>query len=62
VARKVNSVEQATLPDADVAFHQREFERLVAELVKARNASTLPDAPTGKAALNDLLMRIRLQP
>ena len=62
VARKVNSVEQATLPDADFAFHQREFERLVAELVKARDASTLPDTPSGKAALNDLLVRIRLQP
>lgn len=62
VARKVGGVEQATLPDADVAFHQREFERLIDELVKARNASTLPDAPSGKAALNDLLVRIRLQP
>lgn len=62
VARKVNSVEKATLADADVTFHQREFERLVDELVKARDASTLPDAPSGKAALNDLLVRIRLQP
>jgi predicted nucleotidyltransferase len=62
VARKANSAEQATLPDADVAFHQREFERLVAELVKARDASALPDNPSGKAALNDLLVRIRLQP
>ncbi len=61
VARKVNSVEQATLPDADVAFHQREYERLVDDLVRARDASALPDTPSGKGALNDLLVRIRLQ-
>ncbi|MEZ4867524.1 MAG: nucleotidyltransferase domain-containing protein [Caldilineaceae bacterium] len=61
VARKVGSTEQATLTDVDVAFHQQEFERLLGALEQARNDSTLPEAPGGKAALNDLLVRIRLQ-
>jgi len=61
VARKVGSAEQATLPDVDITFHQQEFERLLGVLEQARDASTLPEAPTGKAALSDLLVRIRLQ-
>lgn len=62
VARKVGSAEQATLPAVDMAFHQREVERLLAALEETRETSRLPDAPTGKAALNDLLVRIRLKP
>lgn len=61
VERKVGSAEQATLPDVDIAFHQREVERLLAALEQARDASQLPDVPTGKAALNDLLVRVRLK-
>jgi uncharacterized protein len=61
VARKVGRAEQATLSAVDIAFHQREFERLLGELERARDTSVLPEAPTGKAALNDLLVRIRLR-
>ena len=61
VERKVGSAEQATLPDVDIALHQQEVERLLAALEQARDASQLPDVPTGKAALNDLLVRVRLK-
>ena len=61
IDRKVNNPEKSTLLEADMAFHQQEYERLVAELEQARDSSSLPDAPTARAALNDLLLRIRLK-
>jgi len=60
VERKVNGKEKGCLDQADVGFHQREFERLRAELEQAYQASRLPEAPNGAAALHDLLLRIRL--
>ncbi len=43
-----------------LAFHQREYERLRAELEQAYQESKLPEAPSGAAALDELLVRIRL--
>jgi predicted nucleotidyltransferase len=62
IARKLAGPEQSTLNDADVEFHQREYERLCAELEAARDASILPEMPSteARAALNDLLIRVRL--
>ena len=59
VARKLAGPEQSTLGDADVEFHQREYERLRAELLTAFDASTLPEAASAKPALHDLLLRLR---
>lgn len=59
IARKVSGTEHGTLGDADVAFHERECRRLTAELEQARDASHLPDAPTSRAGLSDLLVRLR---
>lgn len=61
IARKLSGPEKSTLEDADVEFHQREYERLRAELEQAFQASQLPETPSGKAALNDLLIRLRMQ-
>ena len=54
--------EQASLTDADVSFHEREYERLRVELQEARDQCHLPDRPGDKtrAALNELLVRVRL--
>jgi predicted nucleotidyltransferase len=60
IARKVTGPEHATLGDADLAFHQRELQRLTAELETARDASFLPDSPSARPALHDLLLRLRL--
>jgi len=62
IARK-KSGENTSLDDADVAFHQREYERLRAELQSAHDASKLPEVPSNETrrALNDLLLRIRLK-
>ncbi|MBI3869801.1 MAG: nucleotidyltransferase domain-containing protein [Verrucomicrobia bacterium] len=63
IARK-QSGENIALEDVDVAFHQREYERLRGELQAAHEASRLPELPseTTRAALNDLLIRVRLAP
>jgi predicted nucleotidyltransferase len=60
IARKLAGPEQSVVSDADLRFHRREYDRLVAELEAARDASALPEAPTARPALNDLLVRIRL--
>ena len=61
VARK-QSGENISIEDADLAFHQREYERLRTELQAAHDASPLPELPSDetRAALNDLLIRVRL--
>jgi predicted nucleotidyltransferase len=60
IARKLSGPEQSALEDADVPFHHAEYERLRGELEAAHRDSALPAAPAGKAALNDLLVRLRL--
>jgi predicted nucleotidyltransferase len=60
IERKVHGAEKGILAGVDVAFHEREYERLRAELEAAHRDSHLPEAPSGAEALNDLLVRIRL--
>ena len=60
VAQKTGGAEKGVLEDADVEFHQRECERLTAELERAQDASQLPEAPSARSALNDLLLRLRM--
>ena len=61
MARKLGGGEHATLTDADVEFHRAQYLRLRAELEAARDVSTLPELPTARPALNDLLLRLRLE-
>ena len=60
IERKLSGPEKSTLGDVDVEFHHREFERLRGALEDAHQASLLPEAPAGKMALNELLVRLRL--
>jgi predicted nucleotidyltransferase len=60
VARKLSGPEKGTLPDDESGFHEAEYQRLVALLEDAAASSTLPDAPSARAALHDLLVRVRL--
>lgn len=60
VARKLAGAEQSTLDKADLSFYEHEYERLQSELESAYASSTLPDEPTARATLNDLLIRLRL--
>lgn len=59
IARKSTGSERGTLDDAELGFYQREYERLIAELEAARDATTLPEQPAARAALHDLLLRVR---
>jgi predicted nucleotidyltransferase len=61
IARKLAGAEKDRLDAADMDFHDREFHRLVAELELAGSQSTLPEQPSAKPALNDLLVRLRLK-
>lgn len=62
IRRKTGGPEQSVLDDADVAFHETEYRRLRGELQTAHEASRLIETPTAetRAAMNDLLVRIRL--
>jgi predicted nucleotidyltransferase len=59
IARKMTAGEHSTLTGADLAFHRGEYERLRARLEDEMARSSLPDAPTARAAMNDLLVRLR---
>jgi predicted nucleotidyltransferase len=60
IERKLAGPEKSQLPQADLGFHEAEYGRLVAELESASEKSHLPEVPSGKDALNDLLVRLRL--
>jgi uncharacterized protein len=60
VERKVNGKEKGILPQADLDFYQKEYERLVRELENAQEKTHLPEKSLAKDELNDLLIRIRL--
>ncbi len=61
IARKTGGPEKGVLDSADVELHAREYERLRGELEQAMENSSLPKAPSAETAMNDLLVRIRLQ-
>ena len=60
IQRKLTGAEKSKLTDADLSFHQAEYERLRAALEQAHDASTLPKTASAWAALDALLVRVRL--
>jgi predicted nucleotidyltransferase len=61
IAQKLAGAEKSLLTDADVGFHHKEYNRLQTQLQEAHQASLLPETPTAKDALNNLLVRLRLK-
>lgn len=59
VARKQAGAEQGAVSNPDLALYEREYRRLRERLTAEWERSTLPELPTARPALNDLLMRIR---
>jgi hypothetical protein len=61
IERKTSG-ENTSLNDADLAFHESEYQRLRGELQAAHETSQLPELPNEqtRAALNDLLVRVRI--
>jgi predicted nucleotidyltransferase len=60
VERKLAGAEKGRLDPTDLTFYEQEYERLVSELEAAMHQSALPESASGKAALNDLLVRLRI--
>jgi uncharacterized protein len=60
IARKLGGPEKGTLDDVDVTFHEGEVHRLQGELARAMETSKLPELPSVRQEIEDLLIRIRL--
>jgi predicted nucleotidyltransferase len=60
VAAKLAGPEKGVLDVVDLAFHESEYLRLTHQLEMEYSISSLPEVPSAKAALNDLLVRLRL--
>ena len=61
IERKTSGAEKGVLPETDLGFYRKEYERLVGELERAAESSKLPENPNGKPQLNDLLIRLRIK-
>ncbi len=59
ITAKKQSAEQATIESASVNLHTSELQRLRSDLETAASTSTLPEETMARAALDDLLIRIR---
>ena len=59
IAQKLAGTERSILSDINVAFHQTEYQRLCNKLQEAYESSTLPEVPSAKVALHNLLVRLR---
>lgn len=60
VHRKQTGAEKGVLDTADMDFNRGEYDRFTKELEQAFEESKLPEIPTCRDALNDLLVRLRL--
>ena len=60
VRLKIEGPEKGQLTEADLTLHESQYQRLVVELEESYNRATLPEVPSSRAALNDLLIRVRL--
>jgi uncharacterized protein len=61
IHQKQTGAEKGVLDSADLEFYRGEYERLTKELEQSHEASRLPEMPTARAALSDLLVRLRLR-
>jgi hypothetical protein len=63
VARKIAGSELSTLEDADILFHERQYNKLRAELESAFDTSPLPEllSENARQALNELLIKVRMK-
>lgn len=61
ISRKTRGTERQTLDPAEVSFHAGEYGRLRGRLEQEASQTSLPESQTARAALNDLLIRVRLR-
>jgi predicted nucleotidyltransferase len=61
IARKLSGPEKSKLTETDFSLYQQEYERLIHTLEEAFQTTSLPEAPSVKNELNDLLVRVRMK-
>ena len=61
IERKTRGTERQTLEQAEVSFYENEYDLLRKRLENQTSQTRLPESQTAKAALNDLLLRVRLR-
>ena len=61
IHQKQTGAEKGILEAADMEFYRGEYERLIKDLERAYEESTLPEMPSGRVLINDLLVRLRLK-
>ncbi len=60
IQQKLSGTEKQQIKEADMDFHEREYNRLRNLLDEERLRSNLPEQPSARAELDDLLRRVRL--
>ncbi|MCU0713121.1 MAG: nucleotidyltransferase domain-containing protein [Pirellula sp.] len=60
IDRKRTGAEKGVLDAADMEFYRSEYDRLTRALEQSYEESRLPEMPTARDAINDLLIRLRL--
>jgi hypothetical protein len=61
IERKTRGAEHQTLDEAETSLYASEYDQLRKRLEEEASQTSLPEAQTAKAALNDLLVRVRLR-
>jgi len=61
MARKIEGAEKEKLNPSEAAQYEKEFITLREQLITEASLTSLPEVPSARAALNDLLVRIRLR-
>jgi len=61
IAQKSEGQEKACLNQTEIEFYHQEFDRLCSKLEQASQVSNLPESPSGREALHDLLVRLRMR-
>jgi hypothetical protein len=61
IERKTRGTEHQSLDSVETSFYASEFDRLRTRLEDEANKTSLPESQTARAALNDLLVRVRLK-
>lgn len=59
IDQKISSTEKSVLKEVDRQFHTQEYQRLQTELEAVFHSSHLPDEPSARAELNNLLIATR---
>jgi predicted nucleotidyltransferase len=59
IEQKLSGVEKQQIKPTDLDFHEKEYLRLRTMLEEAGKLTALPDKPSGRARLDDLLRRLR---